>query len=247
MDALKDATEGRKLHNRVTELEPGNYDARLMQGAHDYVVGSLPLFYKMLGFLVGFRGDRGKGIQTLEAVAQKGVRNRVDAEILLCALYRRERQPLKALPLVEDLIRRFPRNYLLRFEQAQMYSDAGDGERALAAIETVGQLKRRGAAGYTRVPWAKIWYQAGTVQFWYRDFGNALENMKKVTAAVEEVDLNTGVLAWMRIGQIHDLLGQRDQARAAYRQAIALAPQADAARECRRYLSSPYQRRKSRG
>ena len=70
---------------------------------------------------------------------------------------------------------------------------------------------------------------------------------RQILTALEEVDLNTGVLAWMRIGQIHDLMGRRDQARAAYRQAIALAPQADAARECRRYLSSPYQRRKTRG
>ena len=62
MDALRDATAGRKLHNRVTELDPANYDARLMQGIHDYVVGSLPVVYKMLGFLVGFRGDREKGI-----------------------------------------------------------------------------------------------------------------------------------------------------------------------------------------
>lgn len=243
MDALRDATAGRKLHNRVTELDPANHDARLMQGIHDYVVGSLPVIYKMLGFLVGFRGDREKGIRTLEAVAQKGARNRIDAEILLCALYRRERHPAKALPLIEDLIRRFPRNYLLRFEQAQMYSDAGDGRKALASVDTIAQLKHRRAPGYDRVSWQRIWYQAGTIQFWYGDLENALGNMEKVTAGIEEVDLNTGVLAWMRIGQIYDLKGRRDLAAPAYKQAIQLAPQADAARESRRYLSSPYQRR----
>src|ERR1017187_8495071 len=57
-DSLKDATAARKLHNRISELEPNNVDARLVQGLHDYVVGSLPWAWKMLGFLVGLRGDR---------------------------------------------------------------------------------------------------------------------------------------------------------------------------------------------
>src|SRR5437867_6087183 len=85
-DALHDATTARKLHNRVTELDPSNYDARLVQGAHDYIVGSLPAFYKMLGFLVGFHGDRDKGIRTLQEVAEKGNYNAVDAKVFLCAI-----------------------------------------------------------------------------------------------------------------------------------------------------------------
>ncbi len=240
VDALHDATEGRKLHNRVTQIDPSNYDARLMQGLHDYVLGSLPSIYKLLGFLIGFHGDREKGIRTLEEVARKGVRNRVDAEILLCALYRREHQPRRALPLIEDLLNRFPRNYLLRFEQAQMYSDLGDKRAAIAAVESVAERKRRGAPGYARVPWERIYYQLGTIQFWYGDLEDALENMKRTVAGHENVDLNAAVLAWMRIGQINDLMDRREQARAAYKNAITLAPHADAARESRRYLSSPY-------
>jgi len=147
------------------------------------------------------------------------------------------------LPMVEDLIRRFPRNYLLRFEQAQMYSDAGNKQEAIRAVERIAELKSQHAPGYARVPWERIWYQLGTIQFWYHDLDAALENMRKVTAGIDAVDLNAGALAWMRIGQIYDLKGQRDRARAAYAAAIRFAPQADAARECRRYLSSPYQRR----
>ena len=48
----------RKLHNKVTELDPSIVDARLVQGMHDYVVGSLPWHIKLVGFLAGFRGDR---------------------------------------------------------------------------------------------------------------------------------------------------------------------------------------------
>jgi hypothetical protein len=55
-DALRDATTGRKLHNRITELDPSNVDATLVQGMHDYVVGSLSTFYRLVGFLAGFLG-----------------------------------------------------------------------------------------------------------------------------------------------------------------------------------------------
>src|ERR1035441_3501735 len=141
-DSLKDATAARKLHNRISELEPNNVDARLVQGLHDYVVGSLPLAYKMLGFLFGVRGDKEKGIRTVQDVARNGKQNRVDAEVFLCALYRRENQSKLAVPLVQDLIRRYPRNYLLRMELGQMYSQSGDGARGLQALEEVARLKR---------------------------------------------------------------------------------------------------------
>jgi hypothetical protein len=69
--------------------------------------------------------------------------------------------------------------------------------------------------------------------------------MKKVTAHAEDVDLNTGVLAWMRVGQIYDLTKQHNLAIEAYKKAMAYAPEAEAARESRRYIASPYRREKS--
>jgi tetratricopeptide (TPR) repeat protein len=241
-DSLKDATAARRLHNRISELEPNNVDARLVQGLHDYVVGSLPWAYKMLGFLIGMRGDKEKGIRTVQDVAKNGNQDRVEAEVFLCALYRRENQSRLAVPLVQDLIRRYPRNYLLRMELGQMYSQSGDGARGLQALEEVARLKRSHAPGFDRVPWEKIYYQEGSIEFWYNDLDRSLENMKKVTASSEEVDINTGVQAWLRMGQIYDMKQRRAEAIAAYKKAIAYAPQAEAAQESRKYLSTPYRR-----
>ncbi len=241
-DSLRDATAARRYHNRISELDPGNVDARLVQGLHDYIVGSLPWSYRMLGFLIGVHGDKEKGIQTVQYVATHGKTDRIDAQILLCALYRRENRTRLAVPLVEDLIRRFPRNYLLRLELSQMYSMAGDKEHALAAVEELARLKRQHVPGADRVRWEKIWFQEGTIQFWYRDFDQALENLKKVTAAADEVDLNTGVYAFLRLGQLYDLTHHRDLALAEYRKAIAYAPDAEAAQEAKKYLSTPYRR-----
>lgn len=241
-DSLKDATQARKLHNRVAELQPQNVDARLVEGLHDYIVGSLPWSWRALGFLIGVKGDKEKGVQIVKEVAEHGKDDKVDAEVFLAALYRRENHPKMAVPLVIDLIRRFPRNYLLRLELSQMYSMAGDKAHALEAVEAVADLKKKGAAGYANISWDKVYFQEGTIEFWYRDWDLALENLQKVAATANDVDLNTGVATYLRIGQIYDIKGQRALAVASYKKAIEYAPDADAAQESKKYLSTPYRR-----
>ncbi len=244
-DSLKDAGEARKAHNRVTELQPGNYDARLVQGVYDYVIGSLPAFYRAVGGVFGVRGDRAAGIRTLQSVVQKGKSNRTDAAVLLCALLRREGRPREALPILTDLVKRYPRNFLLRFEKAQMYSAVGDRTNALRELDEVAALQAQKAPGFARLPVEKVLFERGTVEFWYNDLPRALEDFQKVTANPKDLDLNTGVLSYMRLGQIYDLTNRHGQAVEQYRKAMAFAPEAEAAKESRHYINSPYQRTRS--
>lgn len=116
LDALRDATSSRKMHKRVTELDPEFIDAKLTQGVNDYIVGSLPLHWKVFGFLAGFRGDKQRGIRTLMEVAEHGRMNRVDAMIILSALYMREKRPAEAVPVLMELVEAFPQNPLLKVE-----------------------------------------------------------------------------------------------------------------------------------
>ena len=241
-DSLKDANAARKLHNRISVLEPNNVDARLVQGLHDYIVGSLPWTWRTLGFMIGIHGDKEKGIRTVQDVAKNGKLNRLDAEVFLCALYRRENQPKQAIPLIKDLIRRYPRNFLLWLELAQMYSQEGDGKSGLDTLQEVARLKQSHSPGFDHLPWERIYYQQGSIQFWYRDFDSAIENLKKVAAHPDEVDLNTGALAFLRMGQAYDMKQRHTDAVQEYRLAIAHAPQSDAATEARKYLSTPYKR-----
>ena len=242
MDSLRDATAARKAHNRVVELDPNRIDARLIQGLHDYIVGSLPFHIKILGFIAGFHGDLESGMNSLRLVAEKGNQSRYDAQVLLAVIYRREKKPELALPLLNALIARFPRNYLFRLETVQMYSDRGEKDKALAALETVEELKRAGSPGFAALPMEKVNYYRGNLLFWYRDVDRALEEMKKATRRDAGLDRHTSVMAWMRLGQLSDMKGLRNEAIIAYKQAISVAPESDVAKESRQYLSSPYKR-----
>ncbi len=111
----------------------------------------------------------------------------------------------------------------------------------LGAIAEVERLKRAGTAGYDVLPEEKILYFRSTIQFWYRDYDDALAGFRRVTSKAAQLDPNTGVTAWMRLGQTLDLKGQRDEALKAYRAAIAYAPDSGAAGECSGYLKRRYE------
>jgi len=242
MDALKDASAARNAHNRAAEINPGAMDARLIQGLYDYIVGSLPWHMKMLSFLAGYHGDRESGIKTIQIVSEKGVQNKYDARVLLAAIYRRERRPMDALPLLVSVSERFPRNYLFRLEMVQMYSDAGNKKAALVVLDDVETMKKAGAPSFATLPIEKIWYYRGNLLFWYRDYDTAIDFLRRVTSHTDDLDLHTSIMSWMRLGQSLDMKGRREDARLAYQHAIQKGPQTDLAKEARGYLSTRYSR-----
>ena len=233
-EALKEFTQSRKVHQQALEIDPDFVDAKFVSGVHDYIVGSLPFAWKMLGFLIGFRGDKDGGIRTVELVAAKGDTSRIDAMILLAVAYRRERHAEKAVPLLHQLIEMFPRNYLYRLEMVQMYADLGKKDEALAVLQSMEESK-----AFKNLPAGKIYHSRGNLLFWYRDYALAVADLQRVTAGA---GLNTQVNSWLRLGQCYDMLGRRADALRVYRLAVDGAPDSDAAREARRYLGSPYRR-----
>lgn len=243
MDSLHEATAARKADEKILEIDSKDVDANLILGLNEYVVGSLPFYMRALGFLGGFHGDRLNGIRKLEFVAKNGIRNHYDAEVLLAVIYRREKNPQRAIPLLKDLAGAFPRNYLFRFEQVQMYSDFGDKQSALEVLNEIETLRSRGAVGYADLKTEKLRYLKGNLLFWYGDLNPALADLKRATQNAEELDLNTAVLAWLRLGQVYDLQGNHPDAISAYKETVKTAPKSEAASEARGYIVNPYRRR----
>ncbi len=242
-DSLRAASASRKADEQVLELDPTFVDAHLIVGVYSYVVGSLPFYMRALGAVGGFHGDREDGIRQLQSVAFQGVLNKYDAQVLLAVLYRREHRAKQAISLLKSLAQQFPRNALFRFEQVQMYSDLGEEKSALEILATIDGLRRSGAPGYAQIPAYKICFVAGNLYFWYNDLPRALDNLKQVTRDADNLDLNTALIGWLRLGQIYDLQGRHADAIGAYRESMKVAPGSEVASEAKGYISSPYRRR----
>ncbi len=241
ISALRDATQARKLHNQASELDPAYMDARFVQAAHDYVVGSLPIGFKLLGFLAGFRGDREGGMRALKEVAENGHANRVDAAVLLSAILRREKRSAEAVPLMANVSTQFPRNYLFRFELARMYADAGDKTQAIANLDGIEQLRSKGS--FKTLPAEKVAFDKGNVYFWYGDFDLAVDQLKHATAPSGSWNSDEAAMAWLRMGQSLDLKGDHKEAKSAYQEVVKLSPHSEISREARDYMSFPYKRK----
>ncbi len=247
IDSLKAATAARRAAQRILEIDPRQVDAYFVIGLDHYIVGSLPFYLRAIGSLGGFSGDRAGGIRELENVLKHGTRNRYDAEVMLAVIYRREKDPEKAIPLLKDLATRFPRNYLFRFEQVQMYSDAGDKASALAVLAEMQMLHQEKSPGYAEIPSEKIQYTRANLLFWYGDLAPALQDLQQVTKHAGVLDLNTAVLAWLRLGQVYDLQGKHEDAVQAYRETVRTAPKSEAASEAKGYIANPYRRKTESG
>lgn len=144
LDALRDGTRSRKAHNRLLETDSTLADAKLIPGMHEYVLGNVPVWVRMLISLAGFGGDKWKGVSYMNDAVRNGQKTAVEARVLLSLVYSRERQPEKSLPLVHELIEAFPANHLYRAEEALLLAHAGRKDAALAAVDRIERMKREG-------------------------------------------------------------------------------------------------------
>src|SRR6266478_3620598 len=101
--ALRNAVGARRDHERVLELDPNNVDAKLIVGAHNYVVGSLPWGVKAASSVVGLGGSKEKGLEYLHQAASGNTETSIDAKILLVVFLRRERRFDEALRILRTL------------------------------------------------------------------------------------------------------------------------------------------------
>lgn len=133
-DALRDANRSRSFHNRLRQADPGNPDALLIPGMHEYIASNLSPLVRLLAAMTGFSGNRERGIAMVEEASRRGQKTGVEARLLLALVYNREKQPRRALPPMRELSEAFPRNYLYRSEILLLHARAGEREEALAGL-----------------------------------------------------------------------------------------------------------------
>jgi hypothetical protein len=141
--ALKLSGECRKLHARVLELDKNLVDALLVPSVHEYVVGSLPIYLKALGFLVGFTGDKNKGINGVRTVAQYGRRAKVEGQVLYVLIEHREEKPEKGVETMRALAGQFPSNHFYRAELVSLLQDAKRKEEAQREFQQLYDARYR--------------------------------------------------------------------------------------------------------
>jgi len=235
--ALRNGVGARRDHERVLELDPHYSDAKLVVGAHNYVMGNLSLAIKVAVALVGLSGDKEKGLRYLNDAYRANGETSVDAGIVLMVFLRREHRYGEALQITGALGPRFPRNYLLPLEEANLLRASGKNDEAEEHYRRVWENGREGKYG-------SLHYEIAAI-----GLGDLLRGEKKYEAAAAAYELVSEVSgadpevlqkANLGAGEMYDQLQKRDLALKKYEEVVATDSGNAAAEKARNRMKEAY-------
>jgi hypothetical protein len=233
--ALRNAVGARHDHERVLELSPHYTDAKLVVGAHNYVMGSLPWGVKTAVALVGLSGSKEKGIDYLYEVARSNGENSVDARIALLLFLRRERRYSEALTVLRGLISQYPQNVLFGLEEGNLLRSLN--QDAAAVYRRIWQAGRDGK--YPGLHYELAALYLGDVLRAQKDYAGAAAAYELVQQAPQP-DSESLQKANLGAGEMYDLQQKRDLATKKYRAVIATNASSPPADIARKRLKEPY-------
>jgi tetratricopeptide (TPR) repeat protein len=235
--ALRNAVGARRDHERVLELAPAETPAKLIVGAHNYVMGSLPLALRASVTVLGIGGNKEKGLKYLGECAQGTGETSSDAKILLVLFLRREHRYQEALPIAHELIQSYPHDVLMALEEGNLLRAAGNNQDAVGIYRKVWQAGREGR--YDGLHYEIAALSLGDLLRSQKDYASAVAAYEQVNEAAQpdpEV-LQKGNLA---AGEVYDLLGKRELAVKKYQAVVATDPATAYADTANKLLKEPY-------
>jgi tetratricopeptide (TPR) repeat protein len=235
--ALRNALGARHDHEKVLELDPGNVDAKLIVGVHNYVIGNLPWGVKAASSVVGLGGNKEKGLEYLHACASSNTETSVDAKIVLVVFLRRERRLDEALQILRTLEPEYPHNILFALEDGNLLRAKGQERDAEAVYRRVWQDGRNGK--YPGLHYEISAVALGDVLRSEKDYSEAAAAYDSLTE-VSKPDPETVQKAAVNAGEMYDLLRKRDLALQRYQAAIAVDSGSPLAETARKRIKEPY-------
>jgi tetratricopeptide (TPR) repeat protein len=249
--ALKDGNDSVDNHREVLRLDPTYVDVGITIGLYEYVVGSLPLPFKVVAGVTGFRGSKKKGLGWVERVAKEGTWARDDAKTLLIILYTREKRYQDVLANARELTAKYPRNYLFRLEaagalvaQAEVERKANNPDAAVKAereaFATFDELLRDRSVRETvsRVL-DLVHFKYGEVLLRSGEGERAAKEFLAATKA-ERAEPALVTMAHLYAARAFDLSGKRNDALAQYREVLTRPDIYAAHDEAKKGLKEPF-------
>ena len=230
--------EAKNDHERVLQLDPDYADAKLVFGIYQYVVGSLPLPFKLVVGMAGISGTKVKGMELLRDAATHGTITSVEARTTMALFLRRDGKYPEAIQVVESLKQQYPRDFLFCLEEANLRQESGAGQGATDSYRAlIAQASKPGYFPTAHVDLA--YYGLGKSLHGERQFAEAARAYEQAASsptAGAELRRRSLVAA----GMSRDLSGDRQQALLDYRATIQAGSDTEQADMARKYLDKPY-------
>lgn len=135
--AYQAGKRAKEYHERLLRIDPDYADACLLPGIFEYTLATLPRSLRILGFVVGIKGSKEKGLSLVERAVQSGERTRWVARLSLSVMQQREKRYLSSLAALRELEQEFPRNPFLPMERGSIHLLRKDWAAARRAFEEI--------------------------------------------------------------------------------------------------------------
>lgn len=235
--ALRNAVAARHDHEKVLELDPANSDAKLIVGAHNYVVGNLPWAVKTASSVIGLGGNKEKGLQYLHEAAAGNGEASTDAKIVLVVFLRREKRYDESLEILRSLEPKYPHNVLFAMEDGNLLFAKGQVHEAEEVYRRVWQDGRRGR--YNGLHYEIAATALGDLLRSQKDYSGAAAAYEQVSE-LQKPDPQIAQRAALGAGEMYDLLNKRDLALKQYQAVVELDGHSTQAEIARKRIKEPY-------
>lgn len=232
------ANKARDDCQRALEIDPNYTDAKLIVGVYQYVVGALPLPFKILIGFAGITGSKQRGLTLLEDAGAHGVVTSAEARTAITLFLRRESRYKEAISVVTGLEKQYPRNFLFALEEANLRKDDGEGMSAVEVYRHV-ETESRTPGYFASAKLELLSFGLGDALRGQRHFGDAAQAYESA-GLTPEIGPELKIRSLLAAGECRDLNGERQIAIRDYNAAIEAGPNTNRADTARKYLHSPY-------
>src|SRR5262249_42517998 len=157
-EAFRQGKQAYQHHLQIVEEQPDYVDSYVTIGLYEYIVANLPWYVKWIAQIAGYRGTEERSFKYLHLAARNSDLTSVNARSLLVVICLREKLYDEALENAQFLHRRYPRNFLLHLNVAQILTEMNRPHQAADEyMKIIGQAEAR-TANYQKMPLGVLRY-----------------------------------------------------------------------------------------
>ncbi len=237
--AYQAGKRAREYHERLLRLDPGYADACLLPGIFEYTLATLPRSLRILGFVVGIKGSKEKGLSLVERAVAEGERTRWVARLSLAVMQQREKRYLSSLAALRELEKAFPRNPFLPMERGSVHLLRKDWTAARRAFEEVLAKQTERGKLFDLLEPGLVFLRLGESRLFAKDHTGAARDLERALETPGAPDWVRSQV-FLRRGMASDARGLRPAAESDYRRVVRLDTDPQTTRLAKQYLEQPF-------
>jgi tetratricopeptide (TPR) repeat protein len=211
--AVWDGKKGFGMLKDIVEEKPDMYDAYLGTGLFDYLLAKIPKGYAWILKLLGYGGDKERGLQELKTAEEKGVYTRTEAALYLSQFLSFEERWEEAFYYIKKLIKQYPENSLFLVAYGNMENRLNKTEYAIAAYKKALEINKRKKINPAD---ELIYLNYANALFSINDFPECIKNYESYLSRVSNKDIISNNV-YYRLGLSYDFAGNREKAVSNYK------------------------------